>query len=412
MQSKRTSNLPEGVSVSELLELIPEDFIADLAESLVVDKWVRKLKAGHLFKLVLYSLLSSERTSLRIMESNYSDPLFRALAPALEADEVTFNGIRDRLIQVNSTFFHKLYHKVYKQAEQLYSKNQLRKYHIKKYDSTMIATFSHLLDGMKVGNTKKGKRQVKLTTEFTSDFLIRMEFHKDQAHLSEETALKEVIQNTEVSTQALKDDKTEIHVFDKGLKSRATFEEFDGDEMSFVTRINSNSRYDVIRPMLYSDSGQDTEELEFLEDNVVKLYKSGNSEPIETDFRLIKYFVKKKRVHLFFLTNVWDLEAHEIAYIYKQRWDIEVLFRFMKQEMNLTHFVCNDTNAIQVMIYCTLIASMLVLIYKIQNNIKSYKHAKIQFFKELNYLIMLEIIENPNELIRFKKILKSIVKKE
>ena len=84
MQSKQTGNLPEGVSVSDLLKLIPDDFITDLAKNLVVDKWVRKLKAGHLFKLVLYSLLSSERTSLRIMESNYQDPLFRALAPAID----------------------------------------------------------------------------------------------------------------------------------------------------------------------------------------------------------------------------------------------------------------------------------------------------------------------------------------
>lgn len=63
---------------------------------------------------------------------------------------------------------------------------------------------------------------------------------------------------------------------------------------------------------------------------------------------------------LSFLTNVWDVEAPSIAQIYKSRWDIEVLFRFMKQEMNLTHFVCNEPNAIQVMLYCTMITSMLM----------------------------------------------------
>lgn len=406
MSSKKRTEIPAGVSVSELLSLIPEDFISELADNMMVDKWVRKLKAGYLFKLVLYSLLNSERLSLRIMEDNYTDPLFRALAPALEADEVTWTGIRERLIKVNSSFFRQLYKKVYEQAKALYGQNGLRKYNIRRYDSTMIATFSHLLEGMKVGNTKKGKRQVKLTTEFTSDFQIRMEFHDDQAHLSEETALKEVVQNAE--NNKLED----IHVFDKGLKSRKTFEEFDADNISFVTRINGNSRYDIVRPMLYSDSSQDTQELEFIEDNAVKLYKSGHSKPIKTEFRLIKYFVKKKRVHLFFLTNLWDLEAQEIAHIYKQRWEIEVLFRFMKQEMNLTHFVCNDKNAIQVMLYCTMITTMLVLIYKKQNNIKSYKKAKIQFFKELNYFILLEILEQPNELIRLKKILKSFLKKE
>ncbi len=71
---------------------------------------------------------------------------------------------------------------------------------------------------MKVGNSAKGKTQVTLTTALTDDFLIQMDFHKDQAHLSEETALKESILN---SSHAADD----IVVFDKGLKSRKTFKE-------------------------------------------------------------------------------------------------------------------------------------------------------------------------------------------
>ena len=84
----------------------------------------------------------------------------------------------------------------------------------------------------------------------------------------------------------------------------------------------------------------------------------------------------------------------------------------MKQEMNLDHFVCNDSNAIEVMLYCIMIASMLILIYKKENNIKSYKKAKIRFFKELVYLIFLEILENPEELKRLKSNLKKYVKRE
>lgn len=77
----------------------------------------------------------------------------------------------------------------------------------------------------------------------------------------------------------------------------------------------------------------------------------------------------------------------------KVRWDIEVLFRFIKQEMNSTHFVCNDTNAIQTMLYSTLITSMLLLVYKKLNKIRSYKIAKIRFLKELQATVMLRIIE-------------------
>jgi len=408
--AKQSRKIPQesDVSVKEILELIPDTLIDELAESLAVDKWVKKLKGGHIFKLILFSLLSSERISLRIMEDNFEDPLFRILAPALSVDEVRWTGIRDRLINVKSSFFQKLYESVYTRAKELYGGEKLAGYHIKKYDSTMIATFSHLLEGMKVGNTKKGKTQTKITTEFSDDFLIQMEFFKDQEHLSEETALKEVI-------DAATSDETDIHVFDKGLKSRETFKSFDDDKIKFVTRIHENPRYEMVAPYWKDDGQQDSEDLEFIQDSIVRLYKSGHK-IIDQKFRLIQYHlkhpVKGKDKKLSFLTNVWDIEAASVAQIYKSRWDIEVLFRFMKQEMNLTHFVCNEPNAIEVMLYCTMIASMLILIYKKKNNIKSYKKAKIRFFKELVYLIFLDILENPEELKRLKSNLKKYVKRE
>lgn len=396
--------LDKQVSVSELLSLIPDELIDEFAKEVAVDKWVKKLKAGYLFKLVLFSLLNSERLSLRVMEDTTEDPLFQALAPSLEVDSVGWTGIRDRLMNVNSVFFQKLYEAVYKRADKLYGQKRLAGYHIKRYDSTMIATFSHLLEGMRVGNTKKGKTQVKLTTEFSDDFLIQMTFHKDQAHLAEETALKEIIQNADSTDK-------DIHVFDNGLKSRKTFKSFDDDGVLFVTKLKRNPRFEVQRTHCQDDGSHDTEELEFIQDAVVKLY--GNvKELIDAEFRLVQYRVKDKDVILNFLTNVWDISAFEIAYIYKTRWDIEVLFRFLKQEMNLTHFVCNDLNAIKVMLYCSLIASTLILIYKKENNIKSYKKAKIKFFKELLYTILLEALEHPSERKRLKHKLIQFVKME
>ena len=103
-KSQRPIKSDTTVSVKELLELIPEELITSLAKEIAVDKWVKKLKAGYLFKLVMFSLLSSERLSLRIMENNFEDPLFQALAPSLEANNIGWTGIRDRLMNVNSLF--------------------------------------------------------------------------------------------------------------------------------------------------------------------------------------------------------------------------------------------------------------------------------------------------------------------
>ena len=111
------------------------------------------------------------------------------------------------------------------------------------------------------------------------------------------------------------------------------------------------------------------------------------------------------------MTNVLTLDAPAIAQVYRQRWDIEVFFRFLKQEMNLTHFVCNDLNAIQVMIYCTLIAAMLVLVFKKLNGIKSYKNAKTRFVKELDASVLLELIDKTGGVERLRELLRRYIEK-
>ncbi|MFN8362718.1 MAG: transposase [Cloacibacterium normanense] len=77
------------------------------------------------------------------------------------------------------------------------------------------------------------------------------------------------------------------------------------------------------------------------------------------------------------MTNEFELSAKEIADYYRKRWDNSKFFRFLKQELNLSHLVSINKNGIEVMIYMTMIASMLLLIYKskrfgIQNRQKTY----------------------------------------
>jgi hypothetical protein len=104
-QTDTVTGVSGDVEVSDLLSLIPQEYIDTLAKDLKVDMWVKKLKADTLFKLVLFSLLNSERLSLRVMEEACNDPLFHLLAPALGSDTVTWVAIRERLMKVDSAFF-------------------------------------------------------------------------------------------------------------------------------------------------------------------------------------------------------------------------------------------------------------------------------------------------------------------
>lgn len=66
------------------MNLIPEDLIIPLINSLNTNKGGKNLKTNSFFKLLLFSILSSERLSLRIKEDNFKEPIFKALVSEIE----------------------------------------------------------------------------------------------------------------------------------------------------------------------------------------------------------------------------------------------------------------------------------------------------------------------------------------
>jgi hypothetical protein len=338
------------------------------------------------------------------MEETYNSPTFQLRIHGSVGAHTAHSSIWDRLKTISVDYFEEIYENVYEQVSRQYASAQLKHYNLKRYDSTMIRVFSHLLEGMRVGNTSKKKHQVKFTTEFTNDFEIRMRFFKDQDHLGEEVALKEVIQSQSHSS-------SDLVVFDRGLKSRETMCELNSgpQKTQFVTRLHDKNRYKWIRehaPIPVQDPQNP-----FVQDSIVNLYGDGNR-LVREEFRLIELVNRKTGKKVFFLTNIMDLPTAIIAEIYRQRWQIEVLFRFMKQEMNLSHFVCHDPNAIQVMMYVTLIAAMLVLIFKKKNALSSFKIAKKRFSKEIEAAVILEILQTPEGVEIYKAFLKNQIQNQ
>ena len=140
---------------------------------------------------------------------------------------------------------------------------------------------------------------------------------------------------------------------------------------------------------------------DLLEDKLVKLYKRDeklNKEGRKTvtstladeTFRVIRFKPQGKR-EILLITNFLEPTAQTIARIYRRRWDIEVFFRFIKQELNFSHFLSMHENGIQIVMYMTLITAMLVMIYKRENNI-GYTTAVRRMGIELENLIMAIIV--------------------
>jgi IS4 transposase len=76
--------------------------------------------------------------------------------------------------------------------------------------------------------------------------------------------------------------------------------------------------------------------------------------------RRIKYYDADHNLELVFLTNNMDLDATEIAFLYKKRWEVELFFKWLKQHLKIKSFWGITLNAVKIQMYCAIIAYCLV----------------------------------------------------
>ena len=114
-----------------------------------------------------------------------------------------------------------------------------------------------------------------------------------------------------------------------------------------------------------------------------RVIKAQFKEPRDTTRPANKGRVKRVENNIYFITNDFGLTPQEVAEAYRRRWDIEVFFRFLKQELNFSHFLSVSENGIKIILYMTLITAMLIMIYKRENGM-GYDMAKFCFRTEMN----------------------------
>lgn len=93
--------------VKQLLQLIPDEQLEILAAECKVDSQVKKLTGKCMFRLILFSMINSERASLRVMEVMFHSMQFRLVA-GMEGIETKYNSILDRLGRIVTDYFEKI----------------------------------------------------------------------------------------------------------------------------------------------------------------------------------------------------------------------------------------------------------------------------------------------------------------
>lgn len=379
--------MQKKISVNSLLGLIDKDVLEKIRVETRVDYKAKKLSGEVVLKLILMSILDDTKVSLRIMEKVFSNTMFRVLLGFEKEETVKYSSISERLSSIKCEYFERIFHNVLKQSK-VYFKDGLEQYHIRQFDSTSLSLSGKLLkkgmvNGLKNRNGEHTKTQVKFTVGLLHDLPQELNFYNEQKHLGEDITIGEAILKSEIGLD-------EIAVFDRGLKKRKTFKEFNDNNILFVTRINPTKSIKLIEKNKL-DEKSETQTLKIISDEIINLYYEAKM-LLKERFRLIKTESKATGEPIFFLTNIEDMAAGDITDIYKKRWDIEVFFKFIKQHLHFKHFLSYNENGIKVMMYTTMIAATLILLYKKINDIKSYKIAKYQFVEELNMEIIKQIV--------------------
>lgn len=101
-----------------------------------------------------------------------------------------------------------------------------------------------------------------------------------------------------------------------------------------------------------------------IKDSVIRFTGSVGARKYPDSARRVVFKDPESEKKLTFITNNFTCEAHLIAELYRRRWDIEIFFRWLKQNLKIRKFYGNSLNAVETQIWCALIAYLLVAILK------------------------------------------------
>ena len=145
-----------------------------------------------------------------------------------------------------------------------------------------------------------------------------------------------------------------IVVDDRAYTDYRLFGRWTSQKVYFVTKLKENAQYEVV------GEGEPPQNRNILKDQIIEFTDPASREKCPYPLRVIEvYDPEKDEVHCF-LTNHMDLGATTIAAIYKDRWQIEIFFKYLKQYLKIKTFVGTSPNAVKIQIWIALIAMLML----------------------------------------------------
>lgn len=371
---------------SQLLSLIDRSSLKRITAKHQADRYYKKFDTWHHLVSMLYCSMSGA-TALRELTTGLlacKNKLVHLGITKVPRRSTISDGNRKR----PSAVFGDIYMDLFKKYSHILPDSRLKMEVLKKLfiiDSTVISLFKDILQvagrPRHDGKSKGGiKAHVMIPALELMPCLIR--FTKGSSH--DHTFLKHL--NLSAGSYV---------VMDKGYTDYLQYAQWTQQDVYYITRMRENAVY---------QSGEELElpqEKDFgvLKDERIILEYWFNQKKHFIEQRRIAYWDDENKKLLVFLTNNLEQDAATIAAIYKYRWQIELLFKKLKQNFPLKYFLGDNQNAIEIQIWCALISLLLMEVVrkKVPRKWAFSNMVALVRFHMMNYVHLIQFLCDPDK---------------
>lgn len=332
---------------TQLIKFIPKREIDRIAKQFGADRYCKKFNTWHHLLTMLYSSFQ-HCTSLREVSTGLSACEGRLQSANLKhfTRRSTFSDANKRR---SADVFEAIYQMAYARLSSFLPDSRLKGDILSKLtiiDSTTISLFNDIFKGPgrnPVNGKKKGGLKVHMAVQSRRDvpLLVRI----TSAATNDQTFIK-----------AMQLPRGSYVVFDKGYHSHVQYNAFTKDGVFWITRLRDKAVIKIISGRMIN---ADEKKIGIRKDEQIIMGHPANHIQ-KVKCRRITFADQVNKKTFEFITNNHRIKASTVAAIYKQRWQIELLFKRLKQNMPLQYFLGDNENAIKIQIWCTLLADLLL----------------------------------------------------
>nr|WKN34536.1 transposase [Tunicatimonas sp. TK19036] len=382
------------MQVKEILREIPKDLTDKLPNDVHLNERIHYLRGRVLLNLLLFGSMRSEHASIIILKVLYNAPLFNATNRQSDSDK-TYGACR----QNRDLSAGKPLYTVNKYMETIppehlkdildwaiqHSFEGCEDYQlaekVERFNAAIIKTSGSLIKWSMPTESEEYANELRIKISLGLDGLLAgvTQTGLKRNRLQKRTLKKILMQG--------RFDAGETVTIEREFICPTTSKKSSGELVNFVACRAKTLHYHIINES--SKLPLERDGILFLQDSKVYFHADGGS--FNEPFRLVEILDISQGKRLYFISDIFDLSAETIVDIYRHRWDIRGLFRYLKHELDINYWLSRSFNGIEVQLYVSLLSAILLSVFKTKNQIKGAMTSKFMFQQQLLRHILVQL---------------------